>query len=157
MNAMPTLEVAACHSGKSQSQRESMLSYFRQPGCKVMICTDVYARGLDVSDISVVINYDFPNGVESYVHRIGRTARGGVKTGTSVTLLTPNDLYDTRTMVKLSEVLREAKQPIPELISNSLKSSGGFTNNNGNDGREGGYRGNNNRSFGGNRCASRGG
>ncbi|MCC5979438.1 MAG: DEAD/DEAH box helicase [Salinarimonas sp.] len=68
---------AAIHGNKSQGQRERALNDFRQGRCKVLIATDIAARGIDVDGVSHVINFELPNVPESYVHRIGRTARAG--------------------------------------------------------------------------------
>jgi ATP-dependent RNA helicase RhlE len=71
------ISAEAIHGNKSQSQRERVLGAFRSGKLKVLIATDIAARGIDVDGISHVINYDLPNIPESYVHRIGRTARAG--------------------------------------------------------------------------------
>ncbi|MGO4573067.1 DEAD/DEAH box helicase [Microvirga sp. 2TAF3] len=68
---------AAIHGNKSQPQRERALAAFRAGTCRVLVATDIAARGIDVEGVSHVINYDLPNVPESYVHRIGRTARAG--------------------------------------------------------------------------------
>lgn len=70
-------KVAAIHGNKSQNARQRALDSFRSGRIKVIVATDVFARGIDVDDITHVINYDLPNDPESYVHRIGRTARAG--------------------------------------------------------------------------------
>lgn len=113
------IEVGAVHGDVPQGQRESILKYFRTPGPKILVCTDIYARGLDVSDITTVINYHFPNDIDSYVHRIGRTARGANK-GRSVTFLVPK--FDDGEFSKIVSVLKEAKQEIPKelLVNNSF-------------------------------------
>jgi ATP-dependent RNA helicase RhlE len=67
----------AIHGNKSQPQRERALAAFKSGTCKVLVATDIAARGIDVSGVSHVINYELPNVPESYVHRIGRTARAG--------------------------------------------------------------------------------
>jgi ATP-dependent RNA helicase DDX5/DBP2 len=77
-----------------------------------MVATDVAARGLDVKDIAYVINFDFPNSVEDYVHRIGRTARAGA-TGTAITFFTRNNARNARELIN---VLKEANQPIPPAL-----------------------------------------
>ena len=69
----------AIHGNKSQTARMAALKAFRQGRCRVLVATDIAARGIDVAGISHVINYDLPNEPESYVHRIGRTARSGAK------------------------------------------------------------------------------
>jgi ATP-dependent RNA helicase RhlE len=68
---------AAIHGDKSQGQREKALDSFRKGRTRVLVATDIVARGIDVDDVSHVINYELPNDPESYVHRIGRTARAG--------------------------------------------------------------------------------
>ncbi|HSN97911.1 MAG TPA: DEAD/DEAH box helicase, partial [Candidatus Nanopelagicales bacterium] len=68
---------AAIHGNKSQNARERALSDFKRGSTRVLVATDIAARGIDIEDISHVINYDLPNIPESYVHRIGRTARAG--------------------------------------------------------------------------------
>ena len=73
------LSAEAIHGNKSQNQRERVLGAFRSGKLKVLIATDIAARGIDVDGISHVINYDLPNIPESYVHRIGRTARAGAE------------------------------------------------------------------------------
>ena len=67
----------AIHGNKSQGARERALDGFRRAGARVLVATDIAARGIDVRDITHVINFDLPNVPESYVHRIGRTARAG--------------------------------------------------------------------------------
>ncbi len=68
---------AAIHGNKSQPQRERALAAFRDGSCRVLVATDIAARGIDVEGVSHVVNFDLPNVPESYVHRIGRTARAG--------------------------------------------------------------------------------
>lgn len=82
------LSAAAIHGDKSQGQRQRALAAFKAMGktsVTVLVATDIAARGIDVDDVSHVINYELPNVPESYVHRIGRTARAG-KSGTAITL-----------------------------------------------------------------------
>ena len=71
------IEAAAIHGNKSQSQRERALGGFKAGKIRVLIATDIAARGIDVDGVSHVVNYDLPHVPESYVHRIGRTARAG--------------------------------------------------------------------------------
>ncbi|MEN9560790.1 MAG: hypothetical protein RIQ56_63, partial [Candidatus Parcubacteria bacterium] len=68
---------ASIHGNKSQSQRERALGEFKQNRVRVLVATDVAARGLDIPKVSHVINFDAPNTYEDYVHRIGRTGRAG--------------------------------------------------------------------------------
>src|SRR5258707_12821580 len=71
------IEATAIHGNKSQPQRERALAGFRDGQSRVLIATDIAARGIDVDGVSHVINFDLPNVPEDYVHRIGRTARAG--------------------------------------------------------------------------------
>ncbi len=79
----------------SQEAREAVLARFRQNQVKVLVATDVAARGLDVDDVSHVFNYDLPQDVEVYVHRVGRTGRAG-KSGVAISLVTPQDQWMLR-------------------------------------------------------------
>jgi len=78
----------AIHGNKSQSQRQRALKAFKDQKVKVLVATDVAARGLDIPDVSHVINFDQPNTYDDYVHRIGRTGRGG-KSGKALTFVEP--------------------------------------------------------------------
>lgn len=82
--------VAAIHGGKTQPSRTEALERFRSGRAPVLVATDVAARGIDVDDILMVVNYDVPNDPEIYVHRVGRTARAGT-TGLAVTLMSPDE------------------------------------------------------------------
>ena len=76
----------AIHGNKSQPQRQRALNAFKRDHVKVLVATDVAARGLDIPNVSHVINYDQPNSYADYVHRIGRTGRAG-KTGQAYTFI----------------------------------------------------------------------
>ena len=78
------LSADGIHSGRSQNARQRVLSAFRNGEIRVLVCTDVAARGIDIDNVSHVINYDVPHDPDSYVHRIGRTARAGAS-GESIT------------------------------------------------------------------------
>jgi ATP-dependent RNA helicase DeaD len=95
----------AIHGDLDQNARERTLSRFRQNQVKVLVATDVAARGLDIDDISHVINYQLPDDPEVYVHRIGRTGRAG-KTGIAITLFTPREKR------RLREIESLTKQPL---------------------------------------------
>ena len=84
------LEVDALHGDLNQSARERVLNRFRSKQLRVVVATDVAARGIDVEHLSHVINFDLPNDVENYVHRIGRTARAGRK-GAAISFVTPKE------------------------------------------------------------------
>jgi superfamily II DNA/RNA helicase len=79
--------VAAMHSDLEQSQREEVMKEFKNGHIDVMVATDVVARGIDINDIRLVINFDIPHDPEDYVHRIGRTARGTHGEGLSITFV----------------------------------------------------------------------
>ena len=76
----------AIHGNKSQSQRERALKKFKDSTVNVLVATDVAARGLDIPNVTHVINYDIPQAYDDYVHRIGRTGRAG-KSGTALTFV----------------------------------------------------------------------
>jgi ATP-dependent RNA helicase RhlE len=90
----------ALHGNKSQPQRERVLAGFRDGETRVLVATDIAARGIDVDGISHVVNYDVPNEPESYVHRIGRTARAGA-TGTAISLCDHDEVPYVRAIEKL--------------------------------------------------------
>ncbi|KAG6335200.1 hypothetical protein ID866_3894 [Astraeus odoratus] len=81
---------ATLHSGKNQEQREASLQALRSGEADILVATDLAGRGIDVQDVSLVINYQMANTIEAYVHRIGRTGRAG-KQGTAITFLTNDD------------------------------------------------------------------
>ncbi|MFC0558536.1 DEAD/DEAH box helicase [Halalkalibacter alkalisediminis] len=94
------------HGDLTQSQRDSVMKKFRDSSIEFLIATDVAARGIDVDNVTHVINYDIPQDPESYVHRIGRTGRAGRK-GLALTLVTP------REMKHLRSIEQEIKMTIP--------------------------------------------
>jgi len=90
----------AIHGNKSQNQRERVLAAFRQGGVRTLVATDIAARGIDVDGISHVVNYDLPNVPETYVHRIGRTARAGAE-GVAISLCDAEEAAYLRDIEKL--------------------------------------------------------
>jgi len=112
---------SAIHGDKKQQERDMVLAAFKDGRQPVMVATDVAARGLDVPNVGAVINFDFPNGVEDYVHRIGRTGRAGA-TGESFTFFTPQDFKYGRELCKL---LQDAGQPVPPELANCGPGFGG--------------------------------
>ncbi|CAJ2665353.1 DEAD-box ATP-dependent RNA helicase 46 [Trifolium pratense] len=115
---------AAIHGDKSQADRDHVLNQFRSGRTPVLVATDVAARGLDVKDIRVVVNYDFPTGVEDYVHRIGRTGRAGA-TGIAYTFFGDQDAKHASDLIK---ILEGANQKVPaELRELSSRGGGGFS------------------------------
>eukprot|EP01032_Pedospumella_encystans_P018991 gene18991-21602_t len=101
------------HGGRSQDQREETLDQFRSGEVQVLVATDVAARGLDIPDVSHVINFDCPNKIQSYCHRIGRTGRAG-KFGTATTFLTEGD---TEVMYDLKNYLESTSTPVPSQLA----------------------------------------
>ncbi|XP_073149092.1 ATP-dependent RNA helicase-like protein DB10 isoform X2 [Henckelia pumila] len=112
---------AAIHGDKSQGERDHVLSQFRNGSSPVLVATDVAARGLDIKDIRVVINYDFPTGIEDYVHRIGRTGRAGA-TGVAYTFFCDQDSKHAPELVKL---LEGANQRVPPEVRDMASYGGG--------------------------------
>jgi len=103
----------------TQDARIRVLSRFRQEQIKVLVATDVAARGLDIDDISHVFNYDLPLDPEIYIHRIGRTGRAG-KTGIAISLLSPGDWGRLRKIESLiKQKLSQAELPTVETIQRS--------------------------------------
>jgi ATP-dependent RNA helicase RhlE len=92
--------VAALHSNKSQGARTKALEGFRNGAIQVLVATNIAARGLDVKGISHVVNYEFPETPEDYVHRIGRTARADA-TGDAISLMSPNERGSLRDIERL--------------------------------------------------------
>ncbi|XP_055762635.1 probable ATP-dependent RNA helicase DDX17 [Salvelinus fontinalis] len=112
------------HGDKSQPERDWVLTEFRSGKAPILIATDVASRGLDVEDIKFVINYDYPNSSEDYVHRIGRTARSTNK-GTAYTFFTPGNLRQARDLVRVLEEARQAINPKLLQLVNSGHGGGG--------------------------------
>jgi ATP-dependent RNA helicase RhlE len=90
-------DVDVIHGDRSQSQRTAALKGFSTGKHRVLVATDVAARGIDVQDIAHVVNYDLPNGSDDFVHRIGRTGRAGA-TGIATTFVMPQERADARKM-----------------------------------------------------------
>lgn len=100
------VQAAAIHGDKTQSQRERALGAFREGRLRALVATDIAARGIDVDQVSHVINFELPNVPEAYVHRIGRTARAG-RSGMAITLCAD----DERRLLK--QIERIIRKPIP--------------------------------------------
>ncbi|KAL6961847.1 RNA helicase [Sarracenia purpurea var. burkii] len=113
---------AAIHGDKSQGERDYVLNQFRTGRSPILVATDVAARGLDIKDIRVVINYDFPTGVEDYVHRIGRTGRAGA-TGVAYTFFCDQDSKHASDLIK---VLEGAHQRVPVELRDMASRGGGM-------------------------------
>jgi superfamily II DNA/RNA helicase len=79
------------HSDLDQTEREQVMRDFKNGHIDILVATDVVSRGIDIVDISLVINFDIPNDCEDYVHRIGRTARGTKGEGLAITFVAPKE------------------------------------------------------------------
>lgn len=112
---------SSIHGDKSQREREDALKLFKSGKTPILVATDVAARGLDIPNVTQVINYDMPSNVDDYVHRIGRTGRVG-NVGNALSLM--ND--KNRNISKdLAELLIENEQDCPEWLERSVGSFGG--------------------------------
>jgi ATP-dependent RNA helicase DDX23/PRP28 len=105
--------VTMLHGGKSQDQREESIKGFREERYNVLVATDVAGRGIDVPNVALVVNYDMPNNIEAYTHRIGRTGRAGRK-GVAFTMLT---LADSEVFFDLKKFLEESKAAVPSQLA----------------------------------------
>ena len=105
---------AALHGDLSQTQRDSVMKSFRQRQIQMLVATDVAARGIDVDDITHVINYQLPDEIETYTHRSGRTGRAG-KSGTSLVIITKSEIRKIHQIEKIIKTKFEEK-PIPSGI-----------------------------------------
>ncbi len=122
------VRAARIHGDLEQSQRDKALAGFRDGNCRVLIATDIAARGLDISNIEHVINYDFPHNAEDYVHRIGRTARVEAS-GQATSFVTPADrrfVAGVRRLIgdKLPQVICPEGYSEPPAEAPSKKGSG---------------------------------
>ncbi|KAI1276611.1 RNA helicase [Xylaria sp. FL0933] len=109
------------HGDKQQNERDWVLDQFKTNKSPIMVATDVASRGIDVRNITHVINYDYPNNSEDYIHRIGRTGRAGAK-GTAITFFTTDNSKQARDLVS---VLQEAKQQVDPRLAEMARYGGG--------------------------------
>ena len=107
------VEAVAIHGGKEQEERNEAIRLFKDNLKDVLVSTDVAAKGLDFPDIQHVINFDMPDEIENYVHRIGRTGRCG-KTGVATSFI--NKSVEETTLLDLKHLLIEAKQRVPPVL-----------------------------------------
>ncbi|KAI4498738.1 hypothetical protein M0802_006205 [Mischocyttarus mexicanus] len=112
-NNFPTTSI---HGDRLQREREEALRDFRNGRMSVLVATAVAARGLDIRNVSHVINYDMPKGIDEYVHRIGRTGRVGNR-GKATSFFDPDT--DTPLVSDLIKILKQANQPIPDWLMNA--------------------------------------
>lgn len=106
-------DCVAMHGDKRQWERDADLAKFTSGEISVMLATDVCARGLDIKDVTHVLNFDMARDVESYIHRIGRTGRAG-KNGVSITFFNP--AYDMECAPALAKIAQEAGQTVPNFL-----------------------------------------
>ncbi len=113
------MKVTRIHGGRSQGQRNKALSDFRDGHVRVLVATDIAARGIDISHVAHVINYDLPQVPEDYVHRIGRTARAG-RAGEAMSFISSDDVDQWRDIEKL---LKQKGIPSPLSLSKNVKAT----------------------------------
>lgn len=119
------VEAVAIHGGKDQEERSRSIEQFRKGEKDVLVATDVASKGLDFPEIQHVINYDMPEDIENYVHRIGRTGRCG-KTGIATTFI--NKTVDESVLLDVKHLLIEAKQKVPPFLANLQSESEKYLN-----------------------------
>eukprot|EP01120_Amphizonella_sp_Union-15-10_P006485 TRINITY_DN2095_c0_g1_i2.p1 TRINITY_DN2095_c0_g1~~TRINITY_DN2095_c0_g1_i2.p1 ORF type:complete len:525 (+),score=96.22 TRINITY_DN2095_c0_g1_i2:53-1627(+) len=112
--------VASIHGDRQQIEREAALEAFRDKRINILVATSVAARGLDIDHITHVVNYDFPENIDEYVHRIGRTGRAG-NIGKAISFITSDMVSDMNMMHKLHKLLQETKQKVPDFIESAVK------------------------------------
>lgn len=123
------------HGDRTQRERERALEMFRNGRCPILVATAVAARGLDIPNVTHVVNYDLPTDIDDYVHRIGRTGRAG-NTGLSTAFFNRGNRGIVRDLI---ELLKEAHQEIPPFLESVAREGSGFGG--GRGGRSGGGRG----------------
>jgi ATP-dependent RNA helicase DDX3X len=129
-------QATSIHGDRSQPERQEALRSFKAGRTPYLVATDVASRGLDIPDVSHVINFDCPSDFDSYVHRIGRTGRAG-RTGTATAFLTSRD---GRIASQLVTLLQEANQEIPDELHRMAAASGGRSFGGGGGGRSGSWK-----------------
>ncbi|WEW61326.1 DEAD-box ATP-dependent RNA helicase [Emydomyces testavorans] len=112
----------AIHGDRTQRERERALEYFRNGRCPILVATAVAARGLDIPNVTHVVNYDLPTDIDDYVHRIGRTGRAG-NTGLSTAFFNRGNRGVVRDLI---ELLKEAHQEVPAFLENIAREGSGY-------------------------------
>lgn len=139
-----TFDTVCIHGDKTQVMRDRAIEDFKKSRKRILIATDVASRGLDIRDVTYVINYDIPNTIEDYTHRIGRTGRAG-DLGTAIAFLDPEE--DGRMALEIQKILRQMGLEVPQEVLQLAESKRGQNSSNyrgrGGFGR-GGYGGYNN-------------
>ncbi|GAA5897286.1 hypothetical protein JCM6882_001848 [Rhodosporidiobolus microsporus] len=134
--AQNNFAATSIHGDRTQREREYALETFRSARTPVMVATAVAARGLDIPNVTHVVNYDLPSDIDDYVHRIGRTGRAG-NTGAATAFFNRGNRNIVRDLI---ELLKEAKQEVPAWLESVAREAGGFGGRGGGRGR-GGSRG----------------
>ena len=119
------------HSNRSQNQRQTAIKGFASGRFRILVATDIAARGIDIDDIELVVNFDLPEQLEDYVHRIGRTGRAGRK-GKAISFASPEQKRDVGHIQKLINMILPIKSHTGEELEPIRKASGGH--------RKGGYK-----------------
>ncbi|KAJ4411051.1 DEAD-box ATP-dependent RNA helicase [Didymella pomorum] len=122
------------HGDRTQREREKALEMFRSGRCPILVATAVAARGLDIPNVTHVVNYDLPTDIDDYVHRIGRTGRAG-NTGIATAFFNRGNRGVVRDLIDL---LKEANQEIPQFLESIAREGSGFGGGGGRGGRGGG-------------------
>lgn len=127
------ISAAEMHSDRSQSQRQRALDGFKRGIHRVLVATDIAARGIDVSNITLVVNFDLPDNPEDYVHRIGRTGRAG-REGLAITFVEPEQARDLQMIERLIQKTLPEREGTPALerasftsARSGFKKRGGFS------------------------------
>ncbi|RWQ98269.1 putative ATP dependent RNA helicase [Paecilomyces variotii] len=121
----------AIHGDRTQRERERALEYFRNGRCPILVATAVAARGLDIPNVTHVVNYDLPTDIDDYVHRIGRTGRAG-NTGIATAFFNRGNRGVVRDLIDL---LKEANQEVPSFLENIAREGSGYGGRGGRGGR----------------------
>lgn len=109
--------IDSIHGGREQSDREMALDNLRSGDVRILIATDVASRGIDIDDVTIIINYNLAKDIEEYVHRVGRTGRAGKK-GKAITLMTKFDWSKAKDLV---ELLEKSEQTVPRELYDMAK------------------------------------
>ena len=110
---MKNIPCQSIHGDREQCDREEALQDFKEGRVRILIATDVASRGIDVKDITRVVNFDFPRNIEEYVHRVGRTGRAG-RSGVSLTFISREDWKHAKELI---EILSQGEQEVPRFLN----------------------------------------
>eukprot|EP00448_Togula_jolla_P016463 CAMPEP_0170587722 /NCGR_PEP_ID=MMETSP0224-20130122/10436_1 /TAXON_ID=285029 /ORGANISM="Togula jolla, Strain CCCM 725" /LENGTH=659 /DNA_ID=CAMNT_0010911367 /DNA_START=1 /DNA_END=1980 /DNA_ORIENTATION=+ len=123
------IDSGSLHGDLTQTERERNLARFRAGEIEVMVATDVASRGLDIAQVDTVVNYDLPNDIDTYVHRIGRTGRIGNR-GKAVSFIAVDDagncIENTDLLKNLEKILRDSKSDVPAWLRQNVEAGGSW-------------------------------